>query len=98
MGIEEMHLITIPIPFGQMVKCIQLESAESKLRFYKIKSKKETKSSRIGKTLESLFFRKFCIQPPCIKWKGISLFIQIFSMMLRKLAEAVFGRGKECGS
>ena len=30
-----MHLITIPIPFGQMVKCLQLESAESKLRFYK---------------------------------------------------------------
>jgi hypothetical protein len=52
-----------------------------------INSKKGTKSSYAGKTLELLFFRKFRIQWPCIKWKGISLFLQFLSKVVWKFRD-----------
>jgi len=91
MGVKEMHLITIPIPWCQMVKCLPVLGLLNQ-SYGSINSKKGTKSSYAGKRLELLFFREFRIQWPCLKWKGNSLFLQFLSMVVWKFEGYFFGR------
>jgi hypothetical protein len=60
MGNREMHLITIPLSLDQMVKCRPLLRLPNQ-SYGSINSKKGTKSSYAGKTVELLFFRELRI-------------------------------------